>query len=621
MADTASWQGVVSYMKEFFQILRRFVPPYKRYLVMTVSFNILSAVLNIFSFAAIIPILQIIFKTEKAAAAPQLMAWNWDNMKEVAANNMDYYVNALIADIGPTTTLLVLGLFLATMTFLKTGAYFLSSATVIPIRTGIVRDIRNQLYRKITSLPIGFFSEERKGDIIARMSGDVQEIENSIMSSLDMLFKNPILIIAYFATLLCISWQLTLFTILFVPVMGWIMGKVGRKLKRKSKEAQALWSDTMSQVEETLGGLRIIKAFCAEEKMNRRFDNTNSSYRNQILKVNTRQQMAHPMSEFLGTVMIIIVLWFGGILVLNQQVLSGPTFIYYLVILYSIINPLKDFSKAGYNIPKGLASMERVDKILLAESDIKEKEYPKHISSFDHTIEFRHVSFRYGEQWVLRDINLTIEKGKTIALVGQSGGGKSTMVDLIPRYYDVQEGEVLIDGINVKDLDIHDLRQLIGNVNQEAILFNDTFFNNISFGVDNATQQQVEEAARIANADEFIKASENGYDTNIGDRGGRLSGGQRQRVSIARAILKNPPILILDEATSALDTESERLVQDALERLMKTRTTVAIAHRLSTIKNADEICVLHEGQIVERGTHDELISKDGYYKKLHDMQS
>lgn len=608
-------------MKEFFQILRRFVPPYKKYLMLTVVFNILSAVLNIFSFAAIIPILQIIFKTEKAAAAPQLMAWDWDNMKEVAANNMDYYVNALIADIGPATTLLVLGLFLATMTFLKTGAYFLSSATVIPIRTGIVRDIRNQLYRKITSLPIGFFSEERKGDIIARMSGDVQEIENSIMSSLDMLFKNPILIIAYFATLLCISWQLTLFTILFVPVMGWIMGKVGRKLKRKSKEAQALWSDTMSQVEETLGGLRIIKAFCAEEKMNRRFDNTNSSYRNQILKVNTRQQMAHPMSEFLGTVMIIIVLWFGGILVLNQQVLSGPTFIYYLVILYSIINPLKDFSKAGYNIPKGLASMERVDKILLAESDIKEKENPQHISSFDHTIEFRHVSFRYGEQWVLRDINLTIEKGKTIALVGQSGGGKSTMVDLIPRYYDVQEGEVLIDGINVKDLDIHDLRQLIGNVNQEAILFNDTFFNNISFGVDNATQEQVEEAARIANADEFIKASENGYDTNIGDRGGRLSGGQRQRVSIARAILKNPPILILDEATSALDTESERLVQDALERLMKTRTTVAIAHRLSTIKNADEICVLHEGQIVERGTHDELISKDGYYKKLHDMQS
>ncbi len=608
-------------MKEFFQILRRFVPPYKRYLVLTVVFNILSAVLNIFSFAAIIPILQIIFKTEKAVAVTRLMPWDWDNMKEVASNNMNYYVNWLIGDIGPTTTLLVLGLFLAVMTFLKTGAYFFSSATVIPIRTGIVRDIRNQLYQKITSLPLGFFSEERKGDIIARMSGDVQEIENSIMSSLDMLFKNPILIIAYFATLLFISWQLTLFTLLFVPVMGWIMGKVGRKLKRKSKEAQALWSDTMSQVEETLGGLRIIKAFCAEEKMNRRFDKINSGYRNQILKVNTRQQMAHPMSEFLGTVMIIIVLWFGGILVLNQQVLSGPTFIYYLVILYSIINPLKDFSKAGYNIPKGLASMERVDKILLAENDIKQKTSPEHISSFNHTIEFRHVSFRYGEQWVLRDINLTIEKGKTVALVGQSGGGKSTLVDLIPRYYDVQEGEVLIDGINVKDLDIHDLRQLIGNVNQEAILFNDTFFNNISFGVDNATLEQVEEAARIANADEFIKASEDGYNTNIGDRGGRLSGGQRQRVSIARAILKNPPILILDEATSALDTESERLVQDALERLMKTRTTVAIAHRLSTIKNADEICVLHEGHIVERGTHEELIRKDGYYKKLHDMQS
>ncbi len=608
-------------MKEFFQILRRFVPPYKKYLILTVFFNVLSAVLNIFSFAAIIPILQIIFKTEKAVTASHLMEWDWDNIKEVASNNVNYYINELIGDIGPTTTLLVLGLFLAAMTFLKTAAYFFSSATIIPIRTGIVRDIRNQLYQKITSLPLGFFSEERKGDIIARMSGDVQEIESSIMSSLDMLFKNPILIVAYFTTLIVISWQLTLFTILFVPVMGWIMGKVGRKLKRKSKEAQSLWSDTMSQVEETLGGLRIIKAFCAEEKMNKRFDKVNTEYKNQIQRVNTRQQMAHPMSEFLGTVMIIIVLWFGGILVLNQKVLSGPTFIYYLVILYSIINPLKDFSKAGYNIPKGLASMERVDKILLAESDIIEKEHPEHINGFNHTIEFRNVSFRYGEQWVLKNINLTIEKGKTIALVGQSGGGKSTMVDLIPRYYDVQEGEVLIDGINVKDLDIHDLRQLIGNVNQEAILFNDTFFNNISFGVDNATQEQVEEAAKIANAHEFIMASEKGYNTGIGDRGGRLSGGQRQRVSIARAILKNPPILILDEATSALDTESERLVQDALEKLMKTRTTVAIAHRLSTIKNADEICVLHEGHIVERGTHEELIKKDGYYKKLHDMQS
>lgn len=608
-------------MKEFFQILRRFVPPYKKYLMLTVGFNILSAILNIFSFAAIIPILQIIFRTEKAVTATRLMEWDWNSLKEVAANNMNYFVNWLIGDVGPTTTLLVLGLFLAGATFLKTGAYFLSSATIIPIRTGIVRDIRNQLYRKITSLPLGFFSEERKGDIIARMSGDVQEIENSIMSSLDMLFKNPILIVAYFVTLLFISWQLTLFTILFVPIMGWFMGVTGRKLKRNSKEAQSLWSDTMSQVEETLGGLRIIKAFCAEDKMNRRFEKVNDDYRNQLLKVNTRQQLAHPMSEFLGTVMIIIVLWVGGILVLSQQALSGPTFIYYLVILYSIINPLKDFSRAGYNIPKGLASMERVDKILLAENDIKEKATPVHVSGFNSTIEFRNVSFRYADQWVLKDINLVIEKGKTVALVGQSGGGKSTLVDLIPRYYDVQEGEVLIDGINVKDLGIHDLRQLIGNVNQEAILFNDSFFNNISFGVENATQEQVEEAAKIANAHEFITASEDGYDTNIGDRGGRLSGGQRQRVSIARAILKNPPILILDEATSALDTESERLVQDALERLMKTRTTVAIAHRLSTIKNADEICVLHEGHIVERGTHDELLARNGYYKKLHDMQA
>ena len=607
-------------MKEFLYILKRFVPPYKKYLALTVLFNILSALLNIFSFAAIIPILQILFKTESAAPVTQLMAWDWDNAKVVLSNNVDYYVNQLISSAGATTTLLLIGLFLATTTFLKTGMYFLSSATVIPMRTGIVRDIRNQLYAKITSLPLGFFSEERKGDIIARMTGDVGEIESSIMSSLDMLFKNPILIISYFVTLLCISWQLTLFTMIFVPIMVWMMGIVGRKLKQQSKDAQALWSDTMSQVEETLGGLRIIKAFCAEEKMNKRFDKINNDYRNQLLKVNTRQQLAHPMSEFLGTVMIIIVLWFGGILVLNQQVISGPTFIYYLVILYSIINPLKDFSKAGYNIPKGLASMERVDKILLAESNIKEPEHPKHISSFDHQIEFRHVSFKYDQRWVLRDINLVIPKGKTIALVGQSGGGKSTLVDLIPRYYDVPEGEVLIDGINVKDLGIHDLRQLIGNVNQEAILFNDTFFNNISFGVENATQEQVEEAARIANAHDFIMESEQGYQTNIGDRGGRLSGGQRQRVSIARAILKNPPILILDEATSALDTESERLVQDALERLMKTRTTVAIAHRLSTIKSADEIYVIHEGKIVEKGTHDELISRDGYYKKLHDMQ-
>jgi len=608
-------------MKEFLNVLRRFVPPYKKYLVLSVIFNILSAILNIFSFAALIPILQILFQTSDAETATSLMAWDWSNIQTVLMNNMNYYVNGLIAEWGQTTTLLLIGLFLAVTTFLKTGAYFLSAATIIPIRTGVVRDIRNQVYQKITSLPLGFFSEERKGDIIARMSGDVQEIENSIMSSLEMLFKNPILIISYFAALLFISWQLTLFTLTIVPIMGWFMGWVGRKLKQDSIKAQALWSDTMSQVEETLGGLRIIKAFCAEGKMNRRFDQINTAYRNDIMRVNIRQSSAHPMSEFLGTIMIVIVLWFGGVLVLNTHTLSGPIFIYYMVMLYSIINPLKDFSKAGYNIPKGLASMERVDKILMAENTIKEIPHPKRLPSFEHQIEFRNVSFRYGEQWILKDINLTIPKGKTIAIVGQSGSGKSTLVDLIPRYYDVQEGEVLIDGINVKDLGINDLRQLIGNVNQEAILFNDSFRNNISFGVDNATQDQIEEAARIANAYDFIMASEAEFDTNIGDRGGRLSGGQRQRVSIARAILKNPPILILDEATSALDTESERLVQDALERLMKTRTTVAIAHRLSTIKNADEICVLHEGRIVERGTHDELLGIDGYYKKLNDMQS
>lgn len=609
------------YMKEFIQVLRRFVAPYKRYLGFSVLFNILSAVLNIFSFAALIPILNILFNIGQERVTT-LMPWpsSMNELPDVLSNNANYYVQTMIDHYGATTTLLFIGLFLAFMTFLKTGSYFLASASVMPIRTGVVRDIRNQLYQKITSLSLGFFSEERKGDIIARMSGDVQEIENSIMASLDMLFKNPILVIAYFTTLLIISWQLTLFTILFVPLFGWFMGLVGRKLKQNSVKAQNLWSDTMSQVEETLGGLRIIKAFSAEEKMNARFDKINSNYRDSILKVTIRQQLAHPMSEFLGTLMIVIVLWFGGTLVLNEQVLSGPTFIYYLVMLYSIINPLKELSKASYAIMKGLASIERVDKILMAEVAIKEPEKPIHLNSFEHQIEFRHVSFRYAEQWVLRDINLVIPKGKTVALVGQSGSGKSTLVDLIPRYYDVQEGEVLIDGINVRDLGVRSLRHLIGNVNQEAILFNDTFFNNITFGVDHATQEMVDQAARIANAYEFIMESEEGFDTNIGDRGSKLSGGQRQRISIARAILKNPPILILDEATSALDTESERLVQDALERLMDTRTTVAIAHRLSTIKHADEICVLHEGRIVERGTHEELIEKEGYYKKLHDMQ-
>lgn len=621
-------------MKDFIQVLKRFVPPYKKYLIMAVVFNILSALLNIFSFMTLIPLLQILFKVDAGTGATHYIPWNQaENLgqyKDILSNNADYYVQMFVTDWGPTNTLLIIGIVLGFMTFLKTGAYFLSSAAIIPVRTGVVRDIRNALYQKITQLSLGFFSEERKGDIIARMSGDVQEIDNSVMASLDMLFKNPILILFYFATLLVVSWQLTLFTLIFVPFFGWFMGKVGRKLKQNSVTAQALWSDTMSQVEETLGGLRIIKAFCAERLMNDRFDKVNNNYRNDIMKVNIRQQLAHPMSEFLGTLMIIVVLWFGGTLVLGQYpVISGPTFIYYLVILYSILNPLKEFSKAGYNIPKGMASMERVDKILMAEIEIKDPKNPKELDSFDHEIELRNVSFAYTSDkledgteqyhWVLRNINLVIPKGKTIALVGQSGSGKSTLLDLIARYYDVQEGEVLIDGVNVKDLNLHNLRKFIGNVNQEAILFNDTFFNNISFGV-NATKENVVEAAKIANAHDFITQTEHGYDTNIGDRGGRLSGGQRQRVSIARAILKNPPILILDEATSALDTESERLVQDALYKLMKTRTTIAVAHRLSTIKNSDEICVMHEGKIVERGTHNELMHLDGYYKKLHDMQ-
>lgn len=609
-------------MKEFFQMMRRFVSPYKKYLGWAVLLNLLSAVFNIFSFTLLIPILQILFKIDQRTYS--FIPWGSDmGMKDIAINNFYYSVSRMIEIHGASGTLLFLGLFLAFMTMLKTSCYFASSAVMIPLRTGVVRDIRIMVYSKVMRLPLRFFSEERKGDIIARMSGDVGEVENSITSSLDMLIKNPILIVMYFGTLLVTSWQLTLFTLLVVPGMGWVMGKVGKKLKRQSLEAQGKWSDTMTQLEETLGGLRIIKAFIAEQKMIDRFTQCSNELRDATNRVATRQALAHPMSEFLGTLLIVLVLWFGGSLILGEHSsIDAPTFIFYMVILYSVINPLKEFSKAGYNIPRGLASMERVDKILKAENPIKEIADPKVLDNLNDKIEMKNISFSYdGTRQVLKDINITIPKGKTIALVGQSGSGKSTLVDLLSRYHDIQEGEILIDGINIKELRIANLRSLIGNVNQEAILFNDSFFNNIAFGVENATMEQVIAAAKIANAHDFIMETEKGYDTNIGDRGGKLSGGQRQRVSIARAILKNPPILILDEATSALDTESERLVQEALERLMKTRTTIAIAHRLSTIKNADEICVLYEGEIVERGKHDELLAKNGYYKRLNDMQS
>lgn len=610
-------------MKEFFQLMRRFVSPYKKFLGWAVFLNLLSAVFNIFSFTLLIPILQILFKMDNKVY--EFIPWDaaGDGLKDIAVNNFYYYVTRMIEINGPSLTLLFLGLFLAFMTLLKTSCYFASSAVMIPLRTGVVRDIRIMVYSKVMSLPLGFFSEERKGDIIARMSGDVGEVENSITSSLDMLIKNPILIVMYFGTLIITSWQLTLFTLLVVPGMGWIMGKVGKKLKRQSLEAQAKWSDTMSQLEETLGGLRIIKAFIAEQKMINRFTECSNEFRDATNRVAMRQALAHPMSEFLGTLLIVVVLWFGGSLILgNHSSIDAPTFIFYMVILYSVINPLKEFSKAGYNIPKGLASMERVDKILKAENKIVEIPNPKPLNGLEEQVEFKDISFSYdGKKEVLQHINLTVPKGKTVALVGQSGSGKSTLVDLLPRYHDVQEGTITIDGVNIKDVRISDLRSLIGNVNQEAILFNDTFFNNIAFGVENATMEQVIEAAKIANAHDFIMEKEDGYHTNIGDRGSKLSGGQRQRISIARAILKNPPILILDEATSALDTESERLVQEALERLMKTRTTIAIAHRLSTIKNADEICVLYEGEIVERGKHEELLAKNGYYKRLNDMQS
>lgn len=611
-------------MRDLFRFLGRFVRPYRSNLVWSVIFNVFSALLNVFSFALIAPILELLFKVNDTSYRMMPMTYGRMGIPDfgVLKNNFYCYVNDWIGEYGASTALLILGLILVVMTFFKTGCYFASSAVMVPLRNGIIRDIRVRIYDKVLSLPMSFFSKERKGDIITRMSGDVTEIDNSIANSLDMLIKNPILIIIYITALFVISWQMTIFTIVVAPAIVWIMGLIGRKLKAQSLEVQSRWSDTMSQLEETLGGLRVIKAFLAERKMSDRFTDSSEQLRTASNRVSIRQASAHPVSEFMGTALIVLVLWYGGSLILGDRAgIKASDFIYYLTILYSVINPIKDFARAGYSVPKGLASVERIDKILLAENNITDVENPVEADGMKEGIEYHNVSFQYEEgRRVLNDINLSIPRGKTIALVGQSGSGKSTLVDLLPRFYDVTEGSITIDGVDIRNLSLRSLRGMMGNVNQEAILFNDTFYNNITFGVQNATREQVIEAAKIANAHDFIMESENGYDTNIGDRGCLLSGGQRQRISIARAILKNPPILILDEATSALDTESERLVQEALERLMKDRTTIAIAHRLSTIKSADEICVVHEGRIVERGTHEELLALNGYYKHLNDMQ-
>ncbi|HOF98425.1 MAG TPA: ABC transporter ATP-binding protein [Paludibacteraceae bacterium] len=611
-------------MFKFFELLKRFIPPYKKYVFLNLLFNLLSTVFSLFSFAAIIPVLQILFGLHQSNLSYQAWTWGdgWNQIISALKNNIFYYLEQMMTTAGPSMTLLYLGLFLIVMTVFKTGTSYLSSYYIIPIRTGVLRDLRNQLYKKILSLPIGFFTEERKGDIMSRMTSDVTEIETSIISSLEMIFKNPIIILIYLTVMFAMSWKLTFFVLILLPLSGWLIGMIGKSLKQRSTLGQQQTGELLSQIEETLSGLRVIKAFNAEKKLEKRFAALNEKLRRTLNRINRRYTLAHPLSELLGTVVIAILLWFGGVLILeNHSSINAAEFIYYLVIFYSIINPAKDLSKAGYSVQKGLASLERVDKILKAENTLPEPTESKKINSFNDRIEFKNVNFRYQSDWVLQDINLTIPKGKTVALVGQSGAGKSTLVDLLPRFYDVTEGEILIDGINIKDLNTKDIRSLMGNVNQEAILFNDTFFNNIAFGVENVTLEQVMEAAKIANAHDFIMASENGYQTTIGDRGSKLSGGQRQRISIARAILKNPPILILDEATSALDTESEKMVQEAIEKLMMNRTTLVIAHRLSTIKRADEICVMSEGKIVERGKHDELIALNGYYKRLYDMQS